>query len=298
MPLFDTYVMVDWSAAKKPVWNKDSIWIGAFRRAGSELHWLLLENPRTRAAATIRLSDFLAASLDRGERVLVGFDFPFGYSAGTCDGLGLKGLKWRHLWSLLSELLQDEADNRNNRFDVGATLNKRLSKGPFPFWGHDGRHEGPFLTARKHRQHGPADMPERRQCELRVPTAQSAFKLAYTGSVGSQALTGIPRVWEIRRDPRLAMTTHIWPFETGLAADESVSVVLAEVYPSLVPHEDLPDKPKDAGQVTAIAKHFAALDARDALAPLFAGDPALSEAEREAVVAEEAWILGVPGAAA
>ena len=82
------------------------------------------------------------------------------------------------------------------------------------------------------------------------------------------------------------MTTHIWPFETGLDADHRVSLVLAEVYPSLVPPLALDGLPKDAGQVSAIAEHFAALDADDALAleastqATLLGRPAQMEAAR------------------
>jgi len=296
MPLFDVYVMVDWSAAATRKRGKDSIWIGAFERHGSVLAQLALENPETRSEATERLCALLTRCLENGQRVLAGFDFPFGYPAGMCDRLGINGLKWRHLWSLLSDRLEDGPDNANNRFVVGAHLNERLYAAPFPFWGHDGKHEGPFLTARKSRQHGDGDIAERRLCEYRIRKTQPTWKLAYTGSVGGQALTGIPRVWQIRRDPRLAMDTHIWPFETGLEADDRPRVVLAEVYPSLIEPEDLEPLPKDAGQVTAIAKHFARLDSEEALAPLFAGDPSLSETERKAVVDEEAWILGVTGA--
>jgi len=296
--LFDTYVMVDWSAAAVPVTGKDSIWIGAFARSGNGIERLPLENPPTRAEATRQLCDLFAGLVERGRRVLAGFDFPFGYPMGISAKLDIKGLKWRHLWSLLSDLLDDGDDNANNRFDVGAELNRRMYGEPFPFWGHDRKQERPLLRARNRRPHGPADLPERRLCELRVPRTQPTWKLAYAGAVGGQALTGIPRVWQIRRDPRLAMTTHIWPFETGLSADDSVSLVLAEVYPSLVEPHALDGLPKDAGQVCAIAEHFAALDGAGALAPLFAGDPALGEAERKAVVAEEAWILGVTGAAA
>lgn len=298
MPLFDAYVMVDWSAASTPKQGKDSIWIGAFARRGATLAPLVLENPSTRQAATDRLCDLFAALVGRGQRVLAGFDFPFGYPAGTSDRLGIRGLKWRHLWSLLSDLIEDGEDNSSNRFDVGARLNQMMYGEAFPFWGDGSRTDRPFLKKRGRRPHGPGDVPERRLCERRMPRTQPTWKLAYTGAVGSQALTGIPRVWRIRRDPRLAMDTHIWPFETGLGVDDRVALVLAEVYPSLVEPVDLAGHPKDAGQVVAIARHFAALDEKNALAPLFAGDPALSEAERNAVVSEEAWILGVTGAAA
>src|SRR3546814_11357124 len=93
-----------------------------------------------------------------------------------------------------------------------------LSGEPFPFWGHGGS-ERPFLLRRGRRPHGPDDLPERRLCEWRIRRVQPTWKLAGKGSVGGQMLTGIPRVWQLRRDPRIALDAHVWPFETGLAHD-------------------------------------------------------------------------------
>ncbi|MEM5709654.1 precorrin-8X methylmutase, partial [Elizabethkingia meningoseptica] len=53
------------------------------------------------------------------------------------------------------------------------------------------------------------------------------------------------------------------------------------------------DDVKDARQVRGTLDHLARLDAGGALAPLFAGPPGLSEAERRLVEREEAWILGI-----
>src|SRR3546814_2739241 len=106
-------------------------------------------------------------------------------------------------------------------------------------------------------------------------------------------LTGIPRVWQLRRDPRIALDAHVWPFETGLAHDPRPAIVFAEVYPSLVPPLPLAGQPKDAGQVAALGARFAELDAAGQLGACFAGDPGLTAAEREAVECEEAWIRGV-----
>jgi len=296
MPLFDSYVMVDWSAAAVPRRGRDSIWIAVLRRARSGLHRDPLANPSTRAAATRLLGDRLAALAESGRRVLVGFDFPFGYPAGTARRLGLDGPAWREMWRALAELVEDADDNANNRFEVGAALNRRLSGGAFPFWGHPPRRSHDFLLPTAPRPHQPSDLAPRRLCELRAPRAQPVWKLAYAGSVGSQVLTGIPRVLELRCDPRLAGRAAIWPFETGLRHDPAPAVVFAEVYPSLFRPQAIPGKPKDAGQVAAVVEALAALDGRGALAPLFAGDPSLEADERRAVEAEEAWILGAPAA--
>lgn len=294
MPAFDAYIMVDWSAAAVPRQGKDSIWIACVRRlASGATRRTILENPATRQAATARLGDLIARLADEGLRVLVGFDFPFGYPRGTGAALGHDGLVWRRIWSDIDGLLADRQDNANNRFDVGEELNRRLTGEAFPFWAHDGGKQRSHLLRRGRRPHGPGDLSERRLCEARVRRTQPVWKLAYTGSVGSQALTGIPRVWALRTDGRLAFRSQIWPFETGLRDCPAAAVILAEIYPSLVPPERLKDLPKDAGQVSAMAKALARWDAAGRLPRLFEGDPALSEAERHAVETEEAWILGV-----
>ena len=293
-PLFDTYVMVDWSAASAPRRGRDSIWYTVLARRNGALRRLVLDNPATRAEAESGLTRRLASLRGRGDRVLVGFDFPFGYPSGTAARLGITGLPWRHFWQELDDSIEDGPDNRNNRFDVAESLNRRLTGEAFPFWG-DVREDGrPYLRRRGRRAHGRGDLAERRLCELRIRSTQPVWKLAGAGSVGSQSLMGIPRVWRIRRDPRLANACHIWPFETGLRYDSRPQIQLAEVYPSLVPAPPLKDKPKDAAQVVAIARHFAALDTAGRLQHLFAGDPMLTPLERCCIEEEEAWILGVP----
>ena len=58
----------------------------------------------------------------RGERVLLGFDFPFGYPAGFAARLGLPGPPWRAVWDEIAGLVEDDQNNRNNRFDVAAAI--------------------------------------------------------------------------------------------------------------------------------------------------------------------------------
>src|SRR5258707_13999935 len=77
MALFDTYIIVDWSASNVPKRGKDSIWICCRAPDGERF-----ENPSTRHKARLLLADMLAEAMANGERVLAGFDFPFGYPAG------------------------------------------------------------------------------------------------------------------------------------------------------------------------------------------------------------------------
>ncbi len=295
MALFDAYVMVDWSGASTPRRGKDSIWYSVLLRDGGETRQTALENPSTRHQATEELCGRLAALVADGRRVLAGFDFPFGYPCGTADRLGIKGLRWRHMWQLLDDGLTDAPDNANNRFDLAESLNRRISGDAFPFWGNVREEARPYLVRRNRRPHATADPAERRLCDRRLPSTQPVWKLAGAGSVGSQALTGIPRVWQIRRDPRLAAATHVWPFETGLGYDPRPRLQLAEIYPSQIAAPALAGLPKDAAQVTAITAHLARLDAEDRMETALAGDPGLTQAQRDCVETEEAWILGALG---
>ena len=118
--MFDAFVMVDWSAANVPRQGRDSIWICWHDRQGERL-----DNPPTRHRAQALLCELLTAALDRGERVLLGFDFPFGYPAGFAARLGLAGPPWRALWDEIAHLVEDRPDNRNNRFAAAAVLNER-----------------------------------------------------------------------------------------------------------------------------------------------------------------------------
>ena len=295
MALFDAYMMVDWSAAAVPRTGKDSIWICAGERRGSGIELAALENPPTRAAARARLAELLAATRRRGLKTLAGFDFPFGYPRGFARALGLAGPAWRAAWDEVSRLIEDGDNNANNRFEVGADLNRRLGA-PGPFWGCPARRGGPHLSARRPQAYGKGRLAERRIGERYITGPQPVWKLAYTGSVGSQMLMGLPVVEALRRDPRLG--ARVWPFETGLkpldgTALDGCATVLAEIYPSLVAPKSAGAAVKDALQVQAMVGHLKVLDDDGCLGVLFAGAADLSAEERQAVETEEAWILGV-----
>ncbi len=296
-PLFDSYLMVDWSAANTPRRGRDSIWFCLLQRENDQLREAALENSLTRHSAYRRLRDMLLAAVEEKRSILVGFDFPLGFSRGLAAKLGPAASAWRAIWDEIATLLSDEADNRNNRFAVAAELNRRVSGGAFPFWGCPPKQVGPCLAATHHRRHGAGQLDERRLVEGRMRGPQPGWKLLGIGSVGSQALTGIPVVRRLRDDPALAAHAKVWPFETGLrplaGPADTGRIVFAEIYPSLVANDPRPGEVKDSAQVRAIARHFAGLDEGHALAEILAGDPALTQEQYYTVVEEEGWVLGV-----
>ena len=296
-PLFDAYVMVDWSVAGKPTRGKDSIWLCHARRVRGVLQRLQVENVATRHAARARLRALFAEERAAGGAMLAGFDFAFGYPDGLAARLRLADPPWRALWDLLTAEIEDAANNANNRFAVAARLNERISGGEGPFWGCPVGEARPCLAPRHHRRHATLGLAERRLADTWLRGPQPVWKLAYTGSVGSQSLTGIPVLRALRDDPDLADGVRVWPFETGLRAlsrtDVAGQIVLAEIYPSLFKVRPRRGEVKDRVQVRAVVRHFAALDDAGALGPLFAGDPTLHAAQRRVIEREESWILGV-----
>lgn len=299
MPLFDSYLMVDWSAASTrapsdPKRARDSVWWAVGTHQANRFELSELRHARTRLEAVDALADCIAALMQRG-RVLAGFDFAFGYPRGTGHALGLDGLIWRKTWELLSQNLVDEPDNKNNRFDVAASINRAYFDGKGPFWGYPPAHKDRYqgLPFTKPVGYGVEYPPERRLADRYARGAKTVWQLSGNGVVGGQVLMGLPAVWRLRTDPRLALSTSIWPFETGLRHDPRPKVVLAELYPSQVHPRPVGDLPKDAAQVATVVEHLAALDRCGELEPAFSGSPALSAEERQAIEQEEAWILGL-----
>jgi precorrin-8X/cobalt-precorrin-8 methylmutase len=296
-PVFDAYVMVDWSAASVPTAGADSIWIACVERRDGALTPASLENPRTRRAASAMLADRLSDLVARDRVTLVGFDFAFGYPAGFARRLRRDGADWRGVWKELAAPMRDADDNANNRFEVASALNERISGGPFPFWGCPARAAGPLLSPRK-----PAGfdgtLPELRLCDRAAGGPHPVWKLAYPGCVGSQTLLGIAHLQALRHHPWFAEVARVWPFETGLRAVERPDtsgwrVLFAEIYPSIFDSRAIPHQVKDARQVQAVVEHVSRLDESGGLSALFAGPPDLTTEQRRAIETEEAWILGI-----
>ena len=293
--LFSAYVIVDWSASSKPNTGADSVWIGVLKRDVRFRLTFEAFNPPTRAEAEKKLAALLDDFAKRSERALVGFDFPLGFPRGFAGALKLKGEPWRAAWDELGKRVVDKPTNVNNRFNVAAQLNRLLTDGPFPFWGAPPKDVQTTLAATKPRAHGPGDLPEFRHADLAAKGAASIWKTYYNGSVGGQAIMGIPLVRRLKTARGEA--ARVWPFETGFRALTEadlagVDLVLAEVYPSLIKGAALPGEVKDLTQVRTTAEHFARLDEAGKLGQVFAPAKGVAadvvlDAERE-----EGWILG------
>jgi hypothetical protein len=289
--IFDRYVIVDWSASNRPRIGKDSIWICVLGADGQ----VSTDNPPTRSKAEVIIRDCLRQFVAGGERVLVGFDFPYGYPAGFAAGLGLTGPPWLAVWHYLAARVQDDSQtNASNRFRVAAGINAGLEQEVF--WGRPSSQPIDGLSARRDRvayrlEGQDAGLAEWREVEAVLRTRghypHSAWKLFGNGSVGSQALTGIPVVSRLRHDSGVAATSAVWPFEVDvpeLPAGRG-AVIHAEIWPSLIEVPVITGQVRDQTQVMRLAHELRDRDRADALASIFAA-PAQAGTE-------EGWILGV-----
>lgn len=310
--LFDRYIVVDWSAANQPRTGGDSIWICSLGGGGH----CRVANPGTRGLAQATLGKLLAAAVRRGERVLAGFDFSFGYPHGFAAALGLPGKPWRATWDLIrTEICDDPVTNVSNRFEVADRLNRRLAAAA-AFWG---RPQHRYLAALPPRRTvrymaGAAPAAVAATGTGAAPAAvgapaclalaewrtveqllrgqgrrpHSTWQLAGTGSVGSQALTGIPVVAALRADPALAAHSSVWPFEAGapVLAPGEPAIVYAEVWPSLWDFSRARGSCRDEKQVRHLARELRARDRTGELAGMMNHPPLTCRHE-------EGWILGV-----
>jgi precorrin-8X/cobalt-precorrin-8 methylmutase len=301
MPLFDFYIMVDWSGGARPTIADAP----------------LTDSPFSRTEAVRLIHSLLVNEMESNLRVLVCFDFAYGcpvdFAAAlqAATGKSDRDLPWLMVWQYLSEQIKDDEgtargakpNNRSNRFEVANQINALLFPDPKvagPFWCASpeaayryipqNRPPEPFQTAQGYVVKG------LRLTDKRTRSG-SPFRLFGTASVGSQSLTGIARLHQLRNDPKLAAVSAVWPFETGWATKAKwlpnrVLVLHAEIYPSV--RDPLPDEIKDRGQVRAMWQWARDLDSDNLLWREFCRPVEIEAGSREdlAIQLTEGWILG------
>lgn len=309
MLLFDAYVFVDWSAAsgaqpQQP--TADAVWVGELVPS---LHYQQETYHRTRNVGVAHVTGVLQSHVQEGRRVLVGFDFPYGYPAGLAAGLALPSgpQAWWTVWAELADRLQDTPNNVSNRFVAAGELNGILRNGqPGPFWGCpvgttvanlEARSPGfPVMCA------GGVQLQRLRIVEDRLRGTQETWKLFGAGSVGSQALVGIPYLYRLRRSLDMVRISRVWPFETGFTPNPSTSqgpyVLHAEIWPGVVEQRvrELvganPDLIRDRAQVRAMCEWAAECDETETLGTFFDLPAGLNQQQVQSCLEQEGWVLG------
>ena len=262
---FDTVIMVDWSggndrgASPKP----DAIWAAIAREGRAQEAQYL----RNRQVAEDWIGTQIEAERAAGRRVLVGFDFPFGYPEGFAQALTGNASPFA-VWDWFETHVEDAA-KANNRFDLAGRINT-ISDGSGPFWGNGLARDIEGLPRTKKDYHNP--FPDRRQAELHAKGAFTCWQMSGAGAVGSQVFMGLPVLARLRR----RFEASVWPFEP-LTSD----IAIIEIWPSLTLGAGPEGRIKDAWQVEEVARSVSSLTP-EKLAEMLAVD-----------APEEGWIFGL-----
>lgn len=301
--LFDAYIIANWTAAETKKLGEGSIWFGVAKRDVRFRLYVETHNAATRAEGEKMLADLLAEHAKRGDRVLLGFDFPFGLPAGTAQRLNLDTAAltpWQATGKFLSANIVDKPDNTNNRYQVAAKMNRLMTDQAWPFWGAPASQAQKWLTSTKPPEGAGADIPEFRATEQAATKGKlqpkSVWQMHGAGAVGGLTLIGIPMLRRLL--DKLGSSAAVWPFGTGWRAldqadVEPLSTLVVEVWPSLYPSKPGTGEYKDQARVAACARYFAELDEAGTLSDAFAPAKGTPDDRVAAVQSEEGWILGV-----
>jgi hypothetical protein len=297
--LFDAYIIADWTAAEGKKLGDQSVWIGVAKRDVRFRLYTETHNVATRAEGEALLGKLISEHRKRGDRVLVGFDFNFGYPVGTAARLKLDGAPWSAMWKFLAANVVDKADNTNNRYQVAAKMNRLMTDAAWPLWGAPAKQAQRWLTTTKPPAGSGADIPEFRATEAAVRKGRlqpkSVWQMHGAGAVGGQTMTGIPVVRRLLES--LGPSGAVWPFGTGWRALDSadvepLSALVVEVWPSMFDARPNAGEYKDQAQVRVTAEALAKMDEAGDLAKAFGPAKGTDEALIAQVEQEEGWILG------
>lgn len=325
---FDAYIMVDWSSgsglrAVMPVANAP--WIAEAWWDGGELAWAPQGYFRGRRTCIDHLVRRLRQHIGEERRVLLCFDFAYGYPVGYGLALGFEELGfWKPIWDEISlptlapgmagEPPKNDyatANNRNNRFAVAAHLNERVHRGhqpPLqkgPLYGCPRAHQRQFLVQANPGfpyPYGAGVLQHFRATERRLQNRGfhplSVWWVLGGGApvVGGQVLTGIPAVREIRYHAEFVNVSKIWPLETAFTVHPSPItgpyIVHAEIWPGIVNDQLEEGLIRDEAQVRAMVRWAAMQDASGGLGNRFQRPPDLTDHEVLQCENEEGWVLG------
>jgi hypothetical protein len=141
------------------------------------------------------------------------------------------------------------------------------------------------------------NLPRLRRTEMGNGGAQESWKIFGVGSVGGQALAGIPYLERLHSDPRLLNCSRVWPLSTGFAnptvGADGPLVVHVEVFPSCIEVDWGLNPIRDACQVESLVRLARQRDREGSLLSAFSLPAAIGQSEQaiREVVGEEGWIL-------
>lgn len=308
MAIFDSYIVIDWSAAATPKIGADSIWLGI--KTPSQP--LTLYNPATRHQAMAIIKSHAQQAIATNTRLLIAIDiglsYPIGFDRLMPPEYSKNSPPWRILWDYFADNITDDEHNHNNRHDVLNNLNKIIAEhtGQGIFWGNNNKHHYTHFPNKKIRRD---DIAEYRFCETQCKKQgksrpQSQFQCSGIGAVGGQSALGLYHLAQLQRDPEITDHIAIYPYEniTHLGGARQKNITLSETYLSLFHnnnfHANSTHDIKDARQCEDFLTHITALDQQGGLlpmmlAPLHFDTLHVAPPAQHQILHHEGWILGL-----
>lgn len=312
--------MCDWSGGNSRNSNRlNCIWLAYGPNGNREP---TTQSPRSRSEAIARIIQLCTQVFETNAnaRILACFDFGFAFPRGFAAHLPQSRPNcqlWQRVWEYLATHVMDDVgtkigrqpSNKSNRFDVANRLNQLIQRdNAGPFWCVD-----PIWREKQNATGIQVWIP---QCQpddfcsvngIRIPPLRLVdvviksdfpFRLFGNGSVGSQMLTGISKLQQLRESREIARygNCKVWPFESGWATVDGDQwlkpadrLLLAEIYPSVMPA--LEDGIVDRGQVRAMWSWARDLDRRNELLIRFERPESLNDNQEVIARCEEGWVL-------
>ncbi len=207
VPKFDAFIAIDWSGAAN---NYDGIAVAICSNGRTSPK---LVAPRGRRWTRMEIAEWLESRLNSSDRLLIGFDFAFGFPFESEHGyLGGKAPGIDNifaLWSLIEEKSCGDADFGCNRFIHDSNYSPLFwTSGPRPkLW----------IERKRRTEHACAETTTTRPDTL--------YKLLHSKQVGKASITGMRVLHDVRS--RHSNVVAIWPFEKARRS------AMVEIYPTL-----------------------------------------------------------------
>jgi hypothetical protein len=206
MKNFDTFIAIDWSGAKSPIYTK-SISV-AKCDFGVTTSPQLIDKKWSRSS----VSDYIEDLINQKNRILIGIDCNFGYAQEIIQKQIGKDAMAHDLWALV-----DRINHNQPNFFAGN------------FWAHeDYKHD--FWTDGK-MDHGfqmPRRITETQCADKGYGIPESPFKLIGAKQVGKGGLSGMRMAHYLKQ--KYKNDIAIWPFDDPNICN-SARIVITEIYP-------------------------------------------------------------------
>jgi len=284
VPLFDGYLFADYSGARSPSAQRQSIRLAY---AEGEHSILLHKRQLSRSDLCVTVVELLAEASKRGLRVLCGFDHQYGLPTSLRSELQLRP-NWREGMSDLFTLMSN--DERDEASSIAKSINSHLTRlGSLEY----------FYSRTKGRQYAIPDRPPRPdEFRLTEKALQPHYRpmplcrIGDNGSVGGQSLVGMSylmRLLALCEDQLVSI--QAWPFD-GLAitGDSYADAhILVEPFPTLHRESRLVS---DADDAICCVRFAQECDVNGRLERLM--DLSYLGKDDARIVLAEGWILGCP----